>query len=121
MYVSCTRREGIHITGVGLVILLIVPVAFVQMEGLEMLSSSKQLRVLCAGVWHNIVLAFVAALVMFFLPWLCYPFYEHGNGIQVTSIHRVSRFIRNFESCNSSARVSIERLFDYLGACSKVP
>lgn len=85
-------REGIHITGVGLVLFFIFPVAYVQMEGTEALSAIKQLRVCCAGVWHNIVLTFVAYLVLLFLPWFSYPFYEYGNGVQVTSIHKVCKF-----------------------------
>lgn len=71
-------------------ILCMVPIAYVRMEGLEGLSSKKQLRIFCAGIWHNIVLALVAFLIIFLLPWLSYPLYEHGNGIQVISIHKVS-------------------------------
>ncbi|XP_075226443.1 membrane-bound transcription factor site-2 protease [Lycorma delicatula] len=83
-------REDIHITGVGLVLLFIVPLAYVQMEQLELLPPAKQLHILCAGVWHNIVLAVTAALAVSMLPWLLYPLYDFGTGVQVQNIAQES-------------------------------
>lgn len=83
-------REGVHISGVGIFIILIVPVAYVRMEELENLTSNKQLRIICAGIWHNIVLVFLTSIIIFILPWICYPFYKYNNGIQIVAIHKVS-------------------------------
>lgn len=78
-----------HITGFGFMLVFILPVAYVRLEGVETLSAVKQLKIYCAGVWHNIILTFAASLLLLLLPWLSYPFYEFGNGVQVTSIHKV--------------------------------
>lgn len=66
-----------------------IPAAYVQLEQLELLPAIKQLRILCAGVWHNIVLAIVAAVAVSLLPWILYPFYDYGTGVQVQDISKV--------------------------------
>ncbi|KAL1131670.1 hypothetical protein AAG570_011283 [Ranatra chinensis] len=79
-------REGVHVIGVSITLFFILPVAMTHLEGLDVLSPMKQLRVLCAGVWHNIFLALVAATLAPLVPWILYPFYDFGTGVQVEFI-----------------------------------
>ena len=44
----------------------------------------------CAGVWHNIVLASFAGIVVLLLPFLSSLFFEYGTGIQVVAVKEVS-------------------------------
>lgn len=77
------------IGGVGMMLVLILPVAYVHLEDIASLPSSKQLRVMSAGVWHNIVQAFIAYLVLWFLPHTLFPFFTIGNGVMTTTINQV--------------------------------
>lgn len=78
-----------HIDGVGMMFVLILPVAYVHLEDIASLPSSKQLRVMSAGVWHNIVQAFTAYLVLWFLPLTLFPFFTIGHGVMTTAINQV--------------------------------
>lgn len=70
--------------------MFVVPVAYVSLEQVELLAPTKQLRILCAGVWHNLVLSVVSALFVFMLPWILLPLYDWGNAIQIQHIEPVS-------------------------------
>lgn len=50
----------------------------------------RRLRILCAGVWHNIFLAVYAAVIVYSLPVLAQPFYTTGQGVYVMNISPVS-------------------------------
>jgi len=78
-----------RIDGVGMVFVLILPVAYVHLEDIASLPSSKQLRVMSAGVWHNIVQALTAYLVLWFLPYMFSPFFTVGHGIMTMKINQV--------------------------------
>jgi len=78
-----------HIDGVGMMFILFLPVAYVHLEDIASLPSSKQLRIMSAGVWHNIVQAFTAYLILWFLPYILFPFFTIGNGVITISINQV--------------------------------
>uniref|UniRef100_A0A1B6E0Q3 Membrane-bound transcription factor site-2 protease n=1 Tax=Clastoptera arizonana TaxID=38151 RepID=A0A1B6E0Q3_9HEMI len=79
-------REDARVIGIGMVIGLIVPVAYVSLEQVELLTAPKQLRILCAGIWHNVVLAMVATIIFFITPWILMPLYDWGNAVQVQTV-----------------------------------
>lgn len=85
-------REDVHIFGTGFFLLFIFPAACVYLDSsqLKALAPSRRLRILCAGIWHNIFLAFLATLALLCLPWGLYPFFDTGNGVYVLSISPVS-------------------------------
>jgi len=87
------HREDMHIDGVGMMFILILPVAYVHLEDITSLPSSKQLRVMSAGVWHNIVQALTAYLVLWFLPYMLFPLFTVGHGIMVMKINQVIKYI----------------------------
>lgn len=84
--------EDVPLTGFGFNILLVLPVAYTQIsyEQMNTLRTWNRLRILCAGIWHNIVLAAVCYLLMSSLPILYTPFYNMGTSVIVTSIKRTS-------------------------------
>jgi S2P endopeptidase len=88
MFVS---REDVHIDGIGLIVVLIVPVAYVHLntQQYDLLPPKRQLRITCAGVWHNIVLTAAAILLLTLLPFLLYPFFDTGTGVTVRNIQQV--------------------------------
>lgn len=79
-----------HIDGVGLMFFLILPVAYVHLEDITSLPSSKQLRIMSAGVWHNIVQAITAYFVLLLLPYMLFPFFTVGSGVVTTNINQVT-------------------------------
>lgn len=79
-----------HIDGVGMMFILILPVAYVHLEDITSLPSSKQLRIMSAGVWHNIVQALTAYLILFLLPYMLFPFFTVGSGVVTTNINQVT-------------------------------
>lgn len=89
-------KEGIHIFGVGLVIIFIIPVAFVKInsEEISALHPIRQLRIFCAGIWHNIVLSLLAYLFLLSLPFLLSSLYEVGRGVSVLNVHEVREIMK---------------------------
>uniref|UniRef100_A0A2C9JL93 Membrane-bound transcription factor site-2 protease n=1 Tax=Biomphalaria glabrata TaxID=6526 RepID=A0A2C9JL93_BIOGL len=81
-------REQVRINGFGLFLLLLYPGAFVDLstEHLQAVSPLRQLRIYCAGVWHNLVIAVLAALVLLALPGMLVPFYSLGASVVVTDV-----------------------------------
>lgn len=82
-----------RINGFGLFLLLVYPGAFVDLstEHLHAVSPLRQLRIYCAGVWHNLVVAVIAALVLMALPSLLLPFYSFGASVVITGVVPVMR------------------------------
>lgn len=81
-------REDVQLFGLGILIAFTIPIAYVYIssEQLSSLPLKNQLRVTCAGIWHNVVLATVAATILMLSTWLWAPFYAVGNGIYVKTI-----------------------------------
>lgn len=88
-------REDVQLFGLGILIAFTIPIAYVHIssEQLSSLPLKNQLRVTCAGIWHNIVLATIAATVLLLSTWFWAPFYAIGNGIYVKTILPVSLLI----------------------------
>ena len=84
-----------RVNGFGLFILALYPGAFVDLysEHLQVISPIRQLRVYCAGVWHNFVIVVAAILALLILPFLLAPFYKTGDSVVITSVLKVSNFL----------------------------
>ena len=67
------------------------PGAFVDLssEHLQVVSPLRQLRIYCAGVWHNFVIVVVALLVLVSLPVVLVPFYSTGQAVAITNVAEV--------------------------------
>jgi S2P endopeptidase len=84
-------REDVHVDGIGLIVVLIVPLVCVHLNTQQYASlpPQRQLRITCAGVWHNFVLAIAAMFLLTLLPVLLYPLFDIGTGVTVRSIQQV--------------------------------
>ncbi|XP_022115131.2 membrane-bound transcription factor site-2 protease isoform X1 [Pieris rapae] len=85
-HAMAAAHEDVQVISVGLYIFTIIPIAFVQLntEHLNSLPVMKRLKIYCAGVWHNLVLAFFAMTIFFTAPVLFSIAYETDIGVRVT-------------------------------------
>ena len=81
-------REQVRVNGFGIFFMVIYPGAFVDLytEHLAVISPIRQLRIYCAGVWHNFILALVALFLLWILPSVLSFFYVSGRGAVVLDI-----------------------------------
>lgn len=81
-------REDVQFFGFGILIVFIIPIAYVRIcsEQFDTLPLKNQLRIICAGIWHNIVLAIVSLTVLTLSVWLWAPFFTVGSGVYIKSI-----------------------------------
>ncbi|XP_064629765.1 membrane-bound transcription factor site-2 protease-like [Lineus longissimus] len=81
-------REQVRVNGFGIFFLALYPGAFVDLytEHLQVISPLRQLRIYCAGVWHNFIIVLLAIAVLGALPWLLMPFYTTGNSVVITYV-----------------------------------
>ncbi|PAA48240.1 hypothetical protein BOX15_Mlig015877g2 [Macrostomum lignano] len=80
-------REDIRVQAAGIFVLGVYPGAFVDLNSadLALVSPARRLRVFCAGVWHNTVLALGAILLLIRPAWLLAPLgYSNASGAVVT-------------------------------------
>jgi membrane-associated protease RseP (regulator of RpoE activity) len=81
------------VNGFGVFLFFLYPGAFADFkDDLTELPPKQQLRVYCAGSWHNTVLSIVAVLLLFSLPTAMSPFYSQGKGVIVTTVAEVQIF-----------------------------
>lgn len=81
-------REQVRVNGFGVFVFVVYPGAFVDLftTHLTLISPAQQLRIFCAGVWHNFVLCLAALGFLFLLPILLFPVYSTGGGALVTEV-----------------------------------
>jgi S2P endopeptidase len=85
-------REQVRVNGFGIFIFCLYPGAFVDLhtDHLQAIHPLRQLRIYCAGVWHNFVIVLVAIAALAILPWLLMPLYYSGHGVLIGSVQEVS-------------------------------
>ncbi|KAM6953542.1 membrane-bound transcription factor site-2 protease [Aplochiton taeniatus] len=81
-------REQVRVNGFGVFVFVVYPGAFVDLftTHLNLISPAQQLRIFCAGVWHNFVLCLAALALLFLLPVFLFPAYYTGAGALVTEV-----------------------------------
>lgn len=81
-------REQVRVNGFGMFIFVVYPGAFVDLftTHLNLISPTQQLRIFCAGVWHNFMLCVAALMFLFLLPVFLFPLYTTGAGALVTDV-----------------------------------
>lgn len=84
-------RERIAVDDWGFAIFAVLPLAFVNVrfDQFRQISLWQQMRILCAGIWHNIILSFVALILLSFKLYIFSPFFHVGKGVTVFQIHQV--------------------------------
>ena len=80
--------EQVRVNGFGVFMLFLYPGAFVDLHSdhLSVISPRRQLRIYCAGVWHNVILVLFALGFLWTLPYSLTPFYKMDGGVVVTSL-----------------------------------
>ena len=65
----------------GVMFLGPVPMAFVNLPSRDLAQASfgSKIRIITAGVWHNLVLALMALALLALMPALLSPFYAHSS------------------------------------------
>ncbi|XP_073421942.1 membrane-bound transcription factor site-2 protease isoform X3 [Dendrobates tinctorius] len=103
-------RETVRFNGFGMFIFVVYPGAFVDLftTHLQLISPVQQLRIFCAGVWHNFILGLLGILILFPLPAILYPFYYTGVGALVTEVFEYAclaarKAIQSSPQCQSNA------------------
>ena len=86
------NREQVRVNGFGIFMFVMYPGAFVDLstEHIQVVSPLRQLRIYCAGVWHNFVIVILALMFLFSMPYLLVPFYSQGQGVCVSQVQEVS-------------------------------
>ncbi|XP_071387432.1 membrane-bound transcription factor site-2 protease isoform X1 [Centroberyx affinis] len=81
-------REQVRVNGFGMFVFVVYPGAFVDLftTHLNLISPIQQLRIFCAGVWHNFVLCVAALTFLFLLPLFLFPMYTTGAGALITEV-----------------------------------
>lgn len=82
--------EQVRVNGFGIFVLFLYPGAFVDLHSdhLAVISPKRQLRIYCAGVWHNFILVLLSLVLLWGLPFLLAPFYTTGIGAYVTLVEK---------------------------------
>ena len=77
-----------RVTGFGIFVFGIYPGAFTEIDTdeLERASTAQKLRIYCAGIWHNLVLAGLGYLVYLCIPLICFPLFTSNAGLLVTGM-----------------------------------
>lgn len=85
-------KEDVHIVNIGFNIYFILPIAYVNLSSEKLLSLNpwKQLKILCAGIWHNIVTALLVYLLYLLLPHMFLFLFNVNTGVYVTNINKHS-------------------------------
>ncbi|XP_022651561.1 membrane-bound transcription factor site-2 protease-like isoform X2 [Varroa jacobsoni] len=76
-------KEGVRINGVGAFVVVVFPGAYVDLpvDPLTALPPWRRLRILCGGVWHNLVIAAVAWALLASNPVLLSPVFRPGVAV----------------------------------------
>lgn len=85
-------QNDVNLNEVGLRILFVLPIAYVNLstEKFKSLEKKTTLKILCAGIWHNLVLSFGAYLIYFCLPTIFSLFFHVNQGVTITEIAKRS-------------------------------
>ncbi|CAH1114137.1 unnamed protein product [Psylliodes chrysocephalus] len=84
--------DDVNLIEVGANIFFILPVAYVNLstEKLFNLEGKKTLRIMCAGIWHNIVLSVIGIMLYCLLPVIFSMIFHVNRGITITQIAKNS-------------------------------
>ncbi|XP_035787570.1 membrane-bound transcription factor site-2 protease-like [Anopheles albimanus] len=80
--------EDVQIRGFGMQVMLIIPIAYTQLDTDQLMALKvwKRLRVLCAGIWHNLILGLFTYLLFVSTPMLFSSLYRTNEAVIVTGL-----------------------------------
>ncbi|KAL7300174.1 hypothetical protein TKK_0007019 [Trichogramma kaykai] len=82
-------KEDVRFLGTGMILFFILPVAYVNIcdSGLSMLGHKSRLRILCAGIWHNVILTGLAMMIAGLITISLKPFFIQNTGVYIKHIY----------------------------------
>ncbi len=91
--------------GFGWFVLPIFCGAYVELQTdhLQVVSAVRQLRIYCAGVWHNFVSASIAVGCWWLFPYAYLLLYDTNKGAVVSEVFKVCHSNFSFTGANSSS------------------
>lgn len=87
---AAAASSGGGVSAMGAFVALIVPGAFVRLTGITDMTPSTQLRVYCAGAWHNAISAAIALFTVSMIPNVAGPFFHTRAGALVVNVPPIS-------------------------------
>ena len=95
--------------GFGIFFMVLYPGAFVDLytEHLAVISPLRQLRIYCAGVWHNFILALIALGFLWLLPSMLSLGYVSSRGAVILDLIKVA-FNKITQPFNNRTVLSIQ-------------
>lgn len=80
--------EDVPVIGFGLQLMFVIPVAFTEIDTDHFQSAKlwKKLKIYCAGIWNNILLAGWSYIILLLLPLLLSPIYISNEAVFITKI-----------------------------------
>lgn len=80
--------EDVPVIGFGLQLMFVIPIAFTEIDSDHFQSAKvwKKLKIYCAGIWNNILLAAFSYILLLLLPLLLRPIYETNEAVFITRI-----------------------------------
>lgn len=86
-------RERVPFSGFGVFFTFMHPAAYAEFRvSFEHLTHAQQLKIYCAGAWHNVVIAIACIALFLSFPILMSPFYSQSNGMVITNVVKGSAF-----------------------------
>lgn len=79
---------NVPVSGFGIFLFAVYPGAFteIETEALGRSTSAQKMRIFGAGIWHNLVLAFLGYLVFLGGPYCLSPLYVRNSGVLVRDV-----------------------------------
>lgn len=80
--------EDIPVLGFGLLVMFVMPVAYTEIDSDHFASAKvwKKLKIYCAGIWNNVLLASLCYVLLLLLPWILTPLYDSNGAVFITNI-----------------------------------
>lgn len=88
-------KEDVQVLNIGVTVFYILPVAYVNLnsENLKSIDPWKRLKILTAGIWHNLLLSFVCYLAYLSLPAILSIAFNTGKGVAIYEASKMSPLI----------------------------
>eukprot|EP00737_Agarophyton_chilense_P001346 gb/GEZJ01001511.1/.p1 GENE.gb/GEZJ01001511.1/~~gb/GEZJ01001511.1/.p1 ORF type:complete len:543 (+),score=30.46 gb/GEZJ01001511.1/:1578-3206(+) len=85
-HLLCALTYQTQVSSIGVFVAFLFPGAFVAVSNLKQHPIWHQLQIVCAGIWHNLVVIVITIFTITLIPILSLPLYTHGGAVIITSL-----------------------------------
>eukprot|EP00013_Stygamoeba_regulata_P021540 CAMPEP_0177646382 /NCGR_PEP_ID=MMETSP0447-20121125/9745_1 /TAXON_ID=0 /ORGANISM="Stygamoeba regulata, Strain BSH-02190019" /LENGTH=474 /DNA_ID=CAMNT_0019148913 /DNA_START=154 /DNA_END=1578 /DNA_ORIENTATION=- len=94
----CASTERLPVHGMGIFLMFVYPGAFVSIDDhMQTIDPKRQLKIICAGAWHNFILSTVAYSLLLLLPLLLTPLYANPAAAVVSFVPEESILLNHVQ------------------------